>query len=349
MIVFLLDKNLTRSDIITDFSELVWTDRWNDTGDFEIHLPNSSRYRSVLPGTIIEMSESRTPMLIETISNDRNKELVFKGRSVEHIAKYIYFRKYPILKGTVEDIAGQIFRLATSYDRYQSTFARDLDLSVFYSGATGATPGSLSYEVTEKSVFEQYTDVLATSYSGYEVYRRSNGVDAPFIIIASPIRENKNVSLSTSLYDFENFSTIRSISNYRNTAFVKYLGPDDSTRFVPINNNQKGVSTNLNWEMGRRMLLVDATNVKREDYTSDLEFLETVKMIGQAELSNYRYQYLFEGKLNPNMRFKYGFDYRLGDLIDVYNDGYKHKALIKEHIWAATQDGVESYPTIEFF
>lgn len=346
MIVYILDKDFNRVDIISDYISLIWTDRWNTFGDFEIHLPTSPRYTKINPGTVLTMSESPTPMMIETVIR-KEKELMFKGRSLEHIAQYIYFKTPFISRGSYERVAVDIFNRATLFDNHQVTFDRDLDLSIFSITLGTERLGKVVYETDDDSVFDQFKKILDINNSGYTLSSHKKDF-ASWNIRVDCLKTNDNVALSTSLNDFEYFENVKSITNYRNRAYVRYIQANGEEAYIQVSNSQFAGQVNLPWEYSSRMVLVDATNINREDYLSDVDHFLAVTAYGRAELSKYRFEHAFDGKLNPNMRYKYGRDYRLGDFIPVFNEDQKHLALVKEYIWSATTDSIEEYPTLEF-
>lgn len=351
MIIYTLDAYFQREDIITDYVSCIWTDRWDSYGDFELVLPDSQRYRNILPGKVLESGRRRSsPMLIETITtNSREKTISFKGRSVEMIADNVFLNKSEIIKGTTEYVAAEVFRRATNYDRYHMTFGRELDLSVFAIGTGRTSDQQVIYQTNDDSVYKQFTSVLSGSYAGYYIENIPGGSNPAWRIIASaPISKN-NMVLSTAMKDFEYFSTVRSISSYRNVAAVRYTTGPETTSYLMVRNPQFMGATNFSWEQATRMVLVDATSLKREDYATEEDFMTSVRREGYIKLGEQRYIHSFDGKLNPKSRFVYGRDYVLGDIIPVLNDQKRYSALVTEYIYSATKDEIQEYPTLEFF
>lgn len=351
MIIYTLDPRFQREDVITDYTSCIWTDRWDSYGDFELVLPNTPRYRNILPGKVLEMGRRRSsPMLIETVmTNSKENTVSFKGRSVEIIADNIFFNKSQVIKGTTEWVAAEVFKRSTHYDRYHMTFDRDLDLSVFSIGTARESDQRVVYQTGDDSVYKQFTSILSSNYSGYYIDRIPKGSNPAWQIVAGAPTTKNNMVLSTAMNDFEYFSTVRSISSYRNVAAVRYTTGPETTSYVMIRNPQFMGATNFGWEQATRMVLVDATSLKREDYETNDDFMTAVKREGYIKLGEQRYIHSFDGKLNPKSRFVYGRDYVLGDIIPVLNDQKRYSALVKEYIFSATKDEIQEYPTLEFF
>ena len=90
MIIYLLNKNFEKVRVIDDYISLIWTDRYNEAGDFELYLeatlPNVSAYQI---GMYLSNTESEHMMLIETIEIKSDLEdgskLIVSGRSLESL------------------------------------------------------------------------------------------------------------------------------------------------------------------------------------------------------------------------------------------------------------------------
>lgn len=352
MIIYTVDtKKFERQDMITDFKSIIWTERWDRVGDFELYLPDTARYREIVPGTCLELSEYGTShMMIETVIRE-NKEngptLVFKGRSIEVILDNIFFKKSFTLTNSPERNAMDLLVFASNFDKYLVTFARNLDINTFMPGLQGQTSSNMFYETNDNSLLKQLQDMLSVNYAGYQVLRRRSDTEPFFDIRIKLPRENNGATLSTALNDFETFSTIRSISNYRNVAWVRYI-LNDEEKWLSVSNPQYYGTTSLSWELSKRMILVDATSINREDYLSDQDFYDSVRTQGLIKLADYRYQYAFDGQLTTNFRLNFGRDYMLGDILPVIHDNQKFNALVTEHIWSANKDSIRKYPTLVF-
>jgi hypothetical protein len=88
MEVYVLDSLFRRTELIDRYESLVWTERWADIGDFELHLQSTPGNRRRFPtGTRLAISDSMRVMIVETVENttdeDGRKLLKVKGRSLE--------------------------------------------------------------------------------------------------------------------------------------------------------------------------------------------------------------------------------------------------------------------------
>lgn len=75
-------------DLIEGYSSLIWTERGNTPGDFELRTPKVDEFRTLMPeGLLISELDSTEVMMVEdheiTISNDGYPELIVRGRTVD--------------------------------------------------------------------------------------------------------------------------------------------------------------------------------------------------------------------------------------------------------------------------
>lgn len=75
---------------ITDYSSLIWTERFRDYGEFQLNIPRASPSSEILwPGRLLGIQESHQVMLAETQQEQVNeqgyREMIITGRSAEAI------------------------------------------------------------------------------------------------------------------------------------------------------------------------------------------------------------------------------------------------------------------------
>lgn len=355
MIVFITNpENMTRVGMISDFKSLIWTERWGSVGDFEMVVIDRPEYRKLRPGNIFELNrDGTTAMMLETterIVTATDRIIKLKGRSIEVIADYIYLQKTSIYKGSTESCAHNVFNSAIHYDNGNHAFARDLDLSLFKSvlGSSGDT--AITYQTDDTSVLNQYQSLLSTTLSGYRVQRGTTPgpFNYAFDVIADRPRANDKVFFSVSLDDFESFSVLKSISTYRNLVYVRYTNLNGGKQYLFVLNKQYRRGTELPWELGRRMYILDYTAEKYQDYATYADFTASLVNMADRDLAEKAYQNVFDGKLNPVSRYSFPNDYKLGDLVPVLSGSEKYTTLITEYIISATTNSIEEYPTLQF-
>ena len=90
MDLLVLDKNFTAIAILDSYESFIWTERFNEYGDFELYLPANSYFLEILkPDYYLQRNDSERLMIIEEIQIktdvDEGNHLTITGRSLESI------------------------------------------------------------------------------------------------------------------------------------------------------------------------------------------------------------------------------------------------------------------------
>lgn len=79
----------TLGTFLEGYSSLIWTERFNTPGEFELITTYLTEYKDILPGVLLSLSDTYEVMLVESRNIRRNPEgydeLVIAGRSVAFI------------------------------------------------------------------------------------------------------------------------------------------------------------------------------------------------------------------------------------------------------------------------
>jgi hypothetical protein len=92
MEVYILDSLYRRIEVVDKFESLIWTERWDDIGDFELHIPSSASAKALFhPDVNIATNDSVRVMTVETVEDtlddEGRKMYKVKGRSIEKITE----------------------------------------------------------------------------------------------------------------------------------------------------------------------------------------------------------------------------------------------------------------------
>lgn len=88
MILYILDDNFDEVEVIDGYESLIWTERFDKAGDFELRIFRGVTDRNAITqGTILGIHESKRMMVVEKIeenpTEDGNVVQVYTGRSME--------------------------------------------------------------------------------------------------------------------------------------------------------------------------------------------------------------------------------------------------------------------------
>ena len=90
MNIYVLDHNFRRQHIIDIYESLIWTDRYGESGDFELYLPTSQEAIDILQKDMyLSIDTSDYIKIIEDIeitsNNEDGKKLKVTGRTLDSI------------------------------------------------------------------------------------------------------------------------------------------------------------------------------------------------------------------------------------------------------------------------
>ena len=87
--LYILDENYQDVAVIDSYNSLIWTERFDEFGDFELHMPSNRDMREMLKkGTVLSIENSYRMMVVESVEEGPSESgwsLAFKGRSLEKV------------------------------------------------------------------------------------------------------------------------------------------------------------------------------------------------------------------------------------------------------------------------
>lgn len=357
MDVFILDENLRKISIVDIYKSFIWTERFNELGDFELVSYYSRSIRALLPiGTLLAIPNSRYIMKVETQQvkkdDEGNNLITFSGRSLELLLDdRVAFSSLGTLEenqkwtltGPPANVLREIFRIIVA----EGTLSVD-DKIPFYTPGTLTAPGDIP-EPSEEITLEldpisllEITKTQAQLYNlGFRLIRNDEAGELYYEIYSGSDRttsqtNNPAVVFSLSLDSLTDLTELQSIANEKNTAYV--FG---KTQALTVHSTGSDASQASGFS--RKVLLVDATDI---DLDPGPELTAALQAKGLQELAKYNSVLGFDGETPQTISYIYGVDYELGDLVEVQDsEGNSNQVRVTEHIVASDAEGDREYPT----
>lgn len=357
MEVYILDSLLRRSQVFDKFESLIWTERFNEIGDFELDLVSTMDNRTQFTaGTRLAINSSYRVMTVEstedTTSSDGKNVLKVKGHSLEtmlqdRVAKDTMSDTTLDPTWVLTDTPGNIAR--TMFDHICRDGALDPnDVIPFLMPGTIFAPGTIPETETEiiwaqalDSLFNAIKSIADAYDFGFRLVRNFDMSQLYFDIYTGNDRTTRQTILppvvfSANLDNIQDTTEFSTIEKSKNVAYV----------FSPV-----GVKVvygdNVDPDIGgfdRRVLFVNASDVTAD--TADID--GALEQKGFEELAKSRASALFDGEINEYNEYRYGSDYDLGDLVELRNrDGVITYKRVTEQIFVSDAEGERSYPTLE--
>lgn len=365
MELYTLDPLLRREQMIEEYESLIWTERFQKYGDFQLDVPSSYKARSLLKtDTYLATDKSNYVMRVESVEDDVNddgeKILVVKGRSLEVL---LYDRvayvanaatQAPDGSGGTVDVKWTITNTPAAVCRkifHDICVAGTLDLNdvipfinegSFLPNDTIVEPiDPITVEIQPTTVYDAILSVAQVWNLGFRLLRQQDMSKLWFDIYVGSDRTTAQTVLpavvfSPDMDNLQNTKELMSIEGAKNVAYV-YSPAGFQMVFA------EGVDPEVDG-FERHVLPVDATDITTG---SVADVPAALQQRGYEELAKNRTYQAFDGEINQSSQYVYGTHYNLGDVVEVRNvDGITNYMRVTEQIFVNDKEGERSYPTL---
>lgn len=350
----ILDTSFNKMYIVDEYKSLIWNDRYNKAGDFELYVPASeTNFQIFQNGYYITSDISDHVMIIEDMSVTTDVEsgafLIISGRSIEsildrrivwtqtNISSYAYV--YDAISRLLNDnICG-----SSIGNRRVPEFSQTLNIDV----AVRSIRNIYDMQFTGDNLYDTIVKICNTYGIGFEMYLENNKfVFHLFVALDRSYAQNDLPYVEFSP-NFDNlissdYKLVTSV--YKNVTLVAGEGEGIDRKTVSINSD---VYSGLQ----RRELYTDArdlsTNVDGGTLTP-AQYNEVLTNRGLAKLTETQVETNFDAKVDHTQPYIYGQDYYMGDIVQFQNQfGISYRVRVVESIYSESESGVEQYPTFE--
>lgn len=348
--------------LIENYDSLIWTERFNTVGDFQLIAGDVATFMTLLPeGKIVSLRESNVAMVVETHKIERKKntpeQITITGRSFESILD----RRVAMLSvtaGSTSDwtVTAKAPSDVSFYIVNRICVLGDLDADDIFPPAGFLLSGPADY----------YT---GTGPDKIYAVPKGNLLTAVLGLLQTETKEDTTTSPVTPAFIQRGIRAVRPNSAGTAITLQWYQGTDrsatvyfDATRdllddgkylfskvgsatmaYIIGTSNAAKLSKTLVPVTGfdRRVILVDAIQSGEVSAT-------TLQMQAEQSLAEAAETHMFDGSINQDLSpYKYNVDYFLGDTVKLVADyGMSHMAVVTEYIRSEDTTGTKSYPTL---
>lgn len=349
MDLFILDKNFEVVALIDAYKSLIWTERYNEAGDFELYLPmKPDLFRYIKLDYYAWIRESERYMIIDKLAVDSDPEdgdyLTVSGHSLESILNRRVVNGETEVSGNLQ---ARIKALLEQNFISPTDEARKINNFLFQESTN---PKVTSVEVNAKYESENIYEIVKAQCQENNVgFRIMLNSDKQFVfgMYAGEDRsyaqtKNPYVVFSPHFDNMANTNYYASREDYKNVAFV--IGECEAFPYEAF--ATVGDASSLD----RREVTVDAKDIDTsEGSTLTLaEYRELLQVRGKEGLVEHREKRAFEGEVETTEPFRYGVDFFIGDIVQMEDEyGNSGSAYISEMVFSQSDDGYTVYPTFQ--
>lgn len=348
MDLYVLDQEFNTLGLIDQFDSFIWTDRYNEAGDFEIYTAVTTELLDLMRADrYLWWSESEHTMIIEQVTIDTDDEtgnmLTITGRSLESILDRRIIWSQTDFKDTLPNV---IKKLMTDNIISPTDSKRKISNLIFVDPTDPRlTSIQLEGQITGKNLY----DVIVTFCQTYSVGFKMILDDQNRFVFSLYVGEDRSYSQDVLPYvifspDFENIVNSNYFENkatLKNVALVIGEGEGEAQKTTEV-----GSANGLE----RREIWVDARDISSANETGgtipETEYTAKLKQRGEETLAENKITKAFEGDLDASQTFSYKEDFFLGDIVQIVNDyGIEARSRVSEMVYSEDSNGRSYLPT----
>lgn len=298
------NADLYRIGQIENQTSLIWTRKFFEAGNFEIHAPITPKNLSLfVAGNIVSIKGAKEAGVIESIEkeeSDIKNEITVKGR---FLSSYCDRR---IIRGTVN------YENAKIEVVMRELLTRCVHIPLVELGELHGFDPRISFQATYRNLQTVLTKIAKFGLIGY---RFTPDFDEHKIIFDTMQGTDHSFAQSTN-------NRVVFSEDYNNLSNAIYKYNDQALKTLAIVGGQGEGAARVVVEVGSgsgldlREIFVDARDISPEDLTA-AQYREVLRQRGIDELNaNIRAESL-ECETEPSINFTYKKDYDLGDIVTV--------------------------------
>lgn len=374
MDIYLLDALLRPIDVVDEYISLIWSERWNTIGDFElVTLGKPSNRRRFVADTKISIPQSKRVMIIESVEDTVDVEngsiLKIKGRCLNLMLEKRVLAEIDVFEPG---------RILPSFHTVGWNPIELLNLYFFdicYYNAISAgdnipfvqTTGSLypienipfdpewgeSFEWASPpmSLYEALQKICTAYDIGFRFYKDPNASKLYFEGIMGSDRTSRQsdfmpVIFSQDMANLIDTTNLIDNSKYFNAVQVVYFYKDEFDNDTTLNAFVE--ASELDFSEGgfdQKTKFLSVTQIP-EDMTL-AEVPAYLIKLGEEELGRSRPVNVYDGEVAKNSMYVYEQDYILGDIVEVRGaDGGTAYMRVVEQIFKSDSAGDAAYPSL---
>lgn len=354
---YVLDTDLKTLAIIDSYISMIWTDRFNEFGDFQLIVPETKANVSLYTkDRLLYSSDTDSLMIIEDYVMEEDEEkgrtITITGRSYESMLNRRILWNDIVFEGNIQDLIERMLKEnviepSDSSRKIPNIVFDRVDDSVVNSKSVTETLAVGSFVGDNANSVCQTADIgwkLRNRTSGGEldpIYHFSlySGVDrsADQNVVGRIVLSSDTNTLSSSTYtesnsDYKNFILTRTTRRENN----------DSERVIE---SYAFPSGNVPSGKDRYESYISAS-VVGEDLSDD-DIRKQLQNQANSELNKKQKISAFDCSVNLSRFYRYGKDYNIGDIISVKTPfGLIFKARVSEFVRSYTDSDSNQYPTL---
>lgn len=319
MLLYIIDESLTIIGMVENYNSIIWTNRYFESGDFELHLPATNDNVVLLRENhyVIREGYEDNAMIISSITIETDVEngdtMIVTGKCLKSILSRRIIWNQTTVSGKVEVC---LRRLVTENAIDPDIPARKISRLTL--GDLQGFTDTITSQFTGDNLETVMSEVCMKYGLGYDVKLDLKNKKFVFVMYKGEDRSYNQTANPYVVFsnEFENLlrtNYSHSRDEYKNTARIGGEGEGSARIYTDIGN--------ANSDLNRYEVFVDADDISTNDgEISETDYIGLLEQRGYEKLAEASLVELFDGEVEANHTFKLNEDYFLGDIIEVVNE-----------------------------
>ena len=351
MEVIVYDTGFQIVGVLDVFKSFIWTDRYNEAGDFELYTHmNIALLDLMQQDYYLQIKESGHTMIVSDVQIETDVEdgnnLKITGKSLEYILKRRYIYPQTSYTGNLQTT---IQNMLDTNIINPSNVKRKISNFVFQASTDPAiTALTVNVQYTGDDLYKAISELCKQNNIGFQIVLNSS-FQFVFSLYAGT---NRSYSQNTNPYvvfspEYENIiesNYLCSSIDYSNVTLVAGEG-EDTNRKTELVGDADSIGLN------RRELFTDARDISstQDSQTlTDAQYRDLLKQRGKESLENHKIAKTFDGEVETSRLFVYGEDFFLGDVVQIANEyDMEYSSRIVEIVFSESDEGYSVFPSFE--
>lgn len=361
MDVTVRDDNFNVVGIIDDYESIIWTERYNTPGDFQLYGPLDSTIANYCKvGYFVNIPNSDVTMIIEKISAEDNpkqsSKITVTGRSIESILDRRIIWGQEVFLGSNNLVQDAIYTIINDHVISPAVTQRAIPNFSFKENDDPAflemTFAEIQYD--GDNVLDVISKLCQTFDIGFRIL--NSGSSFTFMLFNGVNRsaDQSEYPVITFSEEYDNIVESRfdiDKTPYKNVALVDgEVDQNTQVKFRVVAGDEMAEGLDryeMKVESGLSSSYTEGTypgQQKTKQYSAS-EYASMVMHRGTEELEKVKDIYKVDGKIEPD-GLKYGVDYYVGDTMQYIGVfGISTKVRITEFIRCLDGSGYQEYPS----
>ena len=332
-----------KNSVIDFYSSLIWTQKFNSAGDFEVYLPADKELLTLFSQNEILITRENTdscmiPERIELTTDDENGDhLIISGCSSEGLLR----RRICPSKRTYRQSAETTIRsLIINNMLLPNIGIRQFKLLRL--AGQHDYPEMLDIQITGEKLHDTISNICSMFSYGFkmpfdgefftfDLYKGLNQIENSYVIF-SP--------------DFENLGDTSFVYDKTDMANSVYAIGEETEQYTVIRNIMSSSATNF---LTLKEKWIDASDISAQTDEGEMSQEDYEKLLNakiNEELENSKEQKSYSGEILNTDVYEFGKDYYLGDKVSIVNTyGIKGTATVTEVTEVDDAEGYRLMPT----